>query len=78
MNRFTCGNVNAKKYLVLKKCPVHGPKENCMMDQFVVSYIPGGMSLYHSGMWLCQRIMNPLNGIAYDAPIRMLEKSEYK
>ncbi len=48
-----------------------------MMDQFAVRYIPGGMSLYHSGYWLVQ--LQPLsNGVVHEAPIRMLQKSSYQ
>ena len=47
-----------------------------MMDHFVVRYIPGGMSLYHSGWWLC-RLWDLRDGIVHEAPIRMLKKSEY-
>ena len=48
-----------------------------MMDHFVVRYIPGGMSLYHSGRWLCQ-LHAFRDGMTHEAPIRMLEKSNYK
>jgi hypothetical protein len=48
-----------------------------MMDHFVVRYIPGGMSLYHSGYWLC-RLWDLSNGTVHEAPIRMLQKADYK
>ena len=48
-----------------------------MMDNFVVRYIPGGMSLYHSGYWLC-RLWDLSNGTVHEAPIRMLQKADYK
>jgi hypothetical protein len=48
-----------------------------MMDQFVVRYIPGGMTLYHSGWWLCQ-LQQLGNGQTHEAPIRMLTKSTYQ
>jgi hypothetical protein len=47
------------------------------MSNFVVRYIPGGMSLYHSGWWLCQ-LHAMSNGMTHEAPIRMLEKADYK
>ena len=47
-----------------------------MMDHFVVCYIPGGMSLYHSGWWLCQ-LQKFGDGMTHEAPIRMLSKSTY-
>jgi hypothetical protein len=51
-------------------------KGNTMMDHFVVRYIPGGMSLYHSGWWLCQ--LQPIrDGFVHEAPIRMLSKASY-
>lgn len=48
-----------------------------MMDHFIVRYIPGGMSLYHSGWWLCKMMDNPYNGIPHEAPIKMLKKADY-
>jgi hypothetical protein len=48
-----------------------------MMDHFVVRYIPGGMSLYHSGYWLC-RLWDLSNGTVHEAPIRRLQKADYK
>jgi len=48
-----------------------------MMENFVVRYIPGGMSLYHSGWWLC-RLWDLRDGVVHEAPIRMLKKSDYK
>lgn len=47
------------------------------MDQFVVRYIPGGMSLCHSGWWLCQHI-DYNDGTSHDNPIKMLRVSDYK
>ena len=47
-----------------------------MMDQFQVRYIPGGMSLNHSGWWLTQ-LHHFRDGTIYEAPIRMLQKSSY-
>ncbi len=47
------------------------------MSNFVVRYIPGGMSLYHSGYWLC-RLWDLNNGTVHEAPIRMLQKADYK
>jgi hypothetical protein len=44
-----------------------------MMDRFVVRYIPGGMSLNHSGFWLCV-----VSSDGHASPIRMLEKVDYK
>jgi hypothetical protein len=46
------------------------------MSEFVVRYIPGGMSLYHSGWWLV-RLMPVHSGLIHEAPIRMLRKSDY-
>jgi hypothetical protein len=48
-----------------------------MMDQFVVRYIPGGMTLYHSGWWLCQ-LQRFGDGQTHEALIRMLVKSNYQ
>ena len=48
-----------------------------MMDQFQVRYIPGGMSLYHSGWWLVQ-LHHFRDGLIHEAPIRMLQKSSYQ
>ena len=48
-----------------------------MMDQFAVRYIPGGMSLYHSGYWLV-RLWTLANGVVHEAPIRMLQQSSYQ
>jgi hypothetical protein len=45
-----------------------------MMDQFRVCYIPGGMSLYHSGWWLCS-VQALRDGMTYQAPIKMLKKA---
>lgn len=47
-----------------------------MMDHFVVRYIPGGMTLYHSGWWLCQ-LQKFGDGMTHEAPIRMLNRSTY-
>jgi len=46
------------------------------MDNFVVRYIPGGMSLNHSGWWLCQ-VHVLRGGEVCVNPIRMLKKSDY-
>ena len=47
-----------------------------MMVQFVVRYIPGGMSLNHGGWWLCrQHLFN--DGSISETPIRMIRKSDY-
>lgn len=42
-----------------------------MMQQFIIRYIPGGMSLNHSGFWIVD-----ISG-AYDKPIKLLAKSNY-
>jgi len=47
-----------------------------MMDHFVVKYIPGGMTLYHSGWWLCQ-LQQFGDGLTHPAPIRMINRSTY-
>jgi hypothetical protein len=44
-----------------------------MMDQFKVCYVPGGMSLYHSGWWLC-KVLPWRDGKTYAKPIKMLKK----
>jgi hypothetical protein len=46
-----------------------------MMDQFKLCYIPGGMSLYHSGWWLC-KVLPLRDGMTYNAPIKMLKKAD--
>ena len=45
-----------------------------MMDQFRVCYIPGGMSLYHSGWWWCS-VQAFRDCMTYAAPIKMLKKA---
>lgn len=47
-----------------------------MMDQFVIRYIPGGMSLNHSGWWLCLQWF--CQGQVAETPVRMLRKSDYQ
>ena len=47
-----------------------------MMDQFRVQYIPGGMSLFHSGWWLCLHL-EWRDGTSNMAPIKMLRKATY-
>lgn len=47
-----------------------------MMDQFVVRYIPGGMSLNHSGWWLCEKIMWR-DGSFVEYPQKYLRRSDY-
>lgn len=47
-----------------------------MMDHFVVRWIPGGMSLYHSGWWLCQ-LHKFGDGMTHEAPIRFLTRADY-
>lgn len=47
-----------------------------MMDHFVVRWIPGGMTLYHSGLWLC-RLQKFGDGQTHEAPIRMLSRVDY-
>ena len=42
-----------------------------MMQQFFIRYIPGAMSLNHSGWWLIEMIGD------YDKPIKLLAKSNY-
>jgi hypothetical protein len=47
-----------------------------MMDQFKVRYIPGGMSLNHSGWWVCLRIQFR-DGSQYDHPMQFLRRADY-
>jgi hypothetical protein len=47
-----------------------------MMDQFRVCYIPGGMSLNHSGWWLCHTVYCR-DGATVDVPFRFLKKADY-
>lgn len=42
-----------------------------MMDHFIIRYIPGGMSLNHSGWWLVR-----LDGY-WEHPVKMLKKATY-
>jgi hypothetical protein len=46
------------------------------MDQFRVCYVPGGMTLSHSGWFLCHRVL--LGGIYVDLPIKFLKRADYK
>jgi len=46
------------------------------MNQFNVQYIPGGMSLNHSGWWLCQAITWK-DGSSFNHPIKLLRKATY-
>jgi hypothetical protein len=46
-----------------------------MMDQFKVCYIPGGMSLNHSGWWLCHTFLH--SGVYVDVPLKLLSQSTY-
>ncbi len=48
-----------------------------MMSEFVVRYIPGGMSLNHSAWWLC-KTAEFRDGTVHDVPIRMLRLSDYR
>lgn len=44
------------------------------MNQFVVIYYPGGMSLNHSGYWLCERFTTR-GGEVFDNKLKFLKKS---
>ena len=48
-----------------------------MMDQFVVRYVPGGMTLDHSAWWLCEKI-NCGDGTSFDRPQKYLCRGDYK
>jgi len=45
------------------------------MTQFKVRYIPGGMSLHHSGWWLCETFLH--SGVYVDHPQKYLRRSDY-
>lgn len=45
------------------------------MMQFKVCYVPGGMSLNHSGWWLCERMLH--SGVYIDVPRKYLRKADY-
>ena len=47
-----------------------------MMNQFVVKYIFGGMSLNHSGWWLCEEYWK--GELRFSYPLKMLKRSDYK
>jgi hypothetical protein len=47
-----------------------------MMNQFVIKYIPGGMTLNHSGWWICE-IYYCSDGSYYDYPHKMIKKADY-
>lgn len=46
-----------------------------MMNQFRVRYIPGGMSLNHSGWWLVEQVFH--SGVNIEVPVRYLKRSDY-
>ena len=48
-----------------------------MMDQFVVRYIPGGMSLHHSAWWVCDATYTG-GGTFFERPVKYLRKADYK
>lgn len=48
-----------------------------MNENFIVRYIPGGMSLGHSGWWLVHKIQFR-DGSVDEMPIRMVRKADYK
>jgi len=48
-----------------------------MVENFSVRYIPGGMSLSHSGWWLVHTLQFR-DGTIYEMPIRMVRKADYK
>jgi hypothetical protein len=47
-----------------------------MMDQFIIAFIPGGMSLDHSAWWLCERVLLR-SGEYYDIPLKWLRRADY-
>jgi hypothetical protein len=46
-----------------------------MMDQFVVTYIPGGMTLHHSAWYLCENIYR--SGVYFPYRHTCLKRSDY-
>lgn len=46
------------------------------MEQFKISYIPGGMGLDHSAWWLCVTVL--LDGIYVDLKLKYMRKADYK
>ena len=46
------------------------------MQQFQVRYIPGGMTLNHSGWYVCCNVFH--SGVSIDVPVKFISKSDYK
>lgn len=45
------------------------------MQQFVTTYIPGGMSINHSAWWIVCRTVR--NGMWVEIPVTKLKNSDY-